>query len=448
MGVQLTHTELFEQSNVIIADAKTLAASPDANAESHAKVLLMIEDAKGLRTRSKALAELESMGVEQQPLVKQAAATQVVGKPGLKVSPFKTFGEYLTAIWNTTKYNQWDPRLKASTIKFPDDPSPAFDTQKQGWMGETKTMTEAVGADGGFTVFPEYRSNLFQLTEFTRYVRERALVIPMRARQVVFPALDQTGSTAGEANMYGGVVPTWTEEATTKTATQPELRQLALIAHKLALYSEASDELLSDSAIGLEALLYQLFGNAIKNEEEWTFINGSGAAQPLGINHVACGATFRQTRAVANQIAIADVFNMLEHFMGQQPIWLAHQSTMPQILNLSGPTGNASYVWIANGRDSMPITLMGYPIYFIENTVTLGSEGDLILADWSKYVIGDRESTTIESSKHFKFQSDLTAWRAVHRVAGRPWLSTVFTLRDGTTEVSPFVILDDGVTPT
>ena len=169
MGVQLTHTELFEQSNVIIADAKALAASPDANAESQAKVLLMIEDAKGLRTRSKALAELEAMVVEEQPAVEKAAVKQVIGTPGLKVSPFRSFGEYLTAIWNTTKFNQWDPRLKASTIKFPDDPSPAFDTQKQGWMGEAKVMTEAVGADGGFTVFPEYRSNLFQLSEFTRY---------------------------------------------------------------------------------------------------------------------------------------------------------------------------------------------------------------------------------------------------------------------------------------
>jgi len=139
---------------------------------------------------------------------------------------------------------------------------------------------------------------------------------------------------------------------------------------------------------------------------------------------------------------------MLSHFLGQQPIWLAHQSTMPQILQLNGPAGNASYVWIGNGRDAMPTTLMGYPIYFIENCATLGEEGDLILADWSKYVIGNRQPTTIDSSSHFKFRDDLTAWRCVSRVGGRPWLSDLLTLRDGTTEVSPFVILDDGVTPT
>ena len=91
------------------------------------------------------------------------------------------------------------------------------------------------------------------------------------------------------------------------------------------------------------------------------------------------------------------------------------------------------------------MTLMGYPIFFIENCPTLGTAGDLILADWSKYVIGDRQMVTIDSSKHFRFQNDITAWRAVARLDGRPWLSAPLTLRNGATQVSPFVILDDDV---
>jgi len=442
MGVQLTHSELFEQSNALIADARALMESPDANAETHETVLKMIEDAKSLRARSRSLAELEAMAAEALPETSEVNPSGAESTHG-----FKSFGEYLQKIWRVTKYNEWDPRLKNAQVRFEDDPTPAFETKDQGWL-ETKAMSEAVGADGGFSVFPEYRSNMFMLTEFSKYVRERALVLPMKARQVFIPVLDQTGSTAGISNLYGGVVPSWTEESAEKSETDPELRQMAIVAHKLALYTEASDELLADSALPLETLLYQLFGGAISNEEEWAFINGTGAGQPLGINNAGCAATHRQTRVAANQISITDVFNMLSHFIGKQPIWLAHQSTMPQILSLNGPTGNPSYVWIGNGRDQMPTTLMGYSIYFIENTVTLGSEGDLILADWSKYVIGDRQSTTIDSSKHFKFRNDLTAWRAVHRVGGRPWLSAELTLRDGTTQVSPFVILDDGVTPT
>lgn len=446
MSVQLSHSELWEQSDVLIAEARALSVSEDANAETHEKVLKMIEDAKGLRARSKSLAELEAMAVE--------AHTGVETKkdpPGQEaVSDFKSWGDYLYNIWKVSKFNEWHPSLKKARLKFEDDPSPAFDIRVQGWVEtqEQKTMTEAVGADGGFIVFPEYRTSMFMLSEFTRYVESRALVLPMKARQVIIPSLDQSGTTSGESHLYGGIVPAWTEEATEKDEEQPSLRQIAIVAHKLALYTEASDELLADSALQLEALLYKLFSGATANEKEWAYINGSGAGQPLGIAHAASGATYRQTRATATAIGITDVFNMLSHFLGQSPIWLAHQSTMPQILAMNGPSGNASYVWIGNGRDQMPTTLMGYPIFFIENCATLGSEGDLILADWSKYVIGNREPTTINSSSHFKFRDDLTAWRCVSRVGGRPWLSDLLTLRDGSTEVSPFVILDDGVTPT
>jgi len=75
----------------------------------------------------------------------------------------------------------------------------------------------------------------------------------------------------------------------------------------LALYTEASDELLADSALQLESLLYKLFSGATANEKEWTYINGSGAGQPLGIVHVACASTFRQTRVAAGAISIVDV---------------------------------------------------------------------------------------------------------------------------------------------
>ena len=440
MGVNVqTYDELVDESTAIITQAKTLLAGENVNAETHEKVARMIEDAKEKKARSVLVRELDGLVAAK---AKEVTPVSAVKTP----SGFKSFGEFLHKIWVTQKYGKWDPRLlaKGVYVALPDDPLPTFDMENKGWI-EQKDLVESVGTSGGFTVFPEHLSQLFMLSEFQRYVRERALVLPMRSRQVVIPTLDQTGSTAGVANIYGGVLPYWTEEAASKQESEPTFSQMQIIAHKLVTYTEASDELLADSAIGLEALLTRLFGGAIANEEEWTFINGTGAGQPLGIVAAACGVTIRHPREAANAIGINDIFNLLSHFMGTQPVWLAHQSSMPQILSMAGPAGNQSYVWISNARDAAPSTLMGYPIYFIENCATLGSEGDIILADWSKYVIGDRQATQIDSSKHFRFQNDLTAWRAVHRVGGRPWLSAPLTLRDGATEVSPFVILDDAV---
>ena len=35
-----------------------------------------------------------------------------------------------------------------------------------------------------------------------------------------------------------------------------------------------------------------------------------------------------------------------------------------------------------------------------------------------------------------------TTWRVVERVDGQPWLDNVITLQDGTSTVSPFIVLN------
>ncbi|MFO7858379.1 MAG: phage major capsid protein, partial [Ectothiorhodospiraceae bacterium] len=426
-----TYDELFEQSQALVTKAGEIVTQKEVSAEDLEKGERMFEEANKLRERSKMLLDLEAMKAEAMPEKPE---------PAKKNGSFKTFGEQLSSVHANNRKQKYDPRLVAV-----DDNVGGF-TGKTGWVPEQKQLVENVGADGGFLVFPEFRNELLMWDDLERFFRQRATVIPMSARTITIPTLDQTGAPAAGSRFYGGMVAYWTEEAASKEREQPEFRQVELIAHKLAVYTEASDELLADSAISLEALLTQLFRSTFLNEEEWAFVNGTGAGQPLGIvtaNATAgAGPTIVVTRQGAGAIVIDDIFNMVSQFQGRSPVWIAHQSTMPQILSLNGPAGNPSYVWIANGRDGMPSSLMGYPIFWVENAQPLGTMGDLILADLSKYLIGDRQLVTINSSMHYRFRYDLTSWRAVHRVDGRPWLSAPITYRDGATQVSPFVVLD------
>ena len=425
--------ELFEESQVLFKNAQTIATNKESTAEDLIKAKRMFEDGKEKRSHSAMLQELEGLAAEQMP---QAPAPS-------KSGDFKSLGEMLVSVHGATFKNRHDPRLKmARTDVGPQD-------GKGGWQMESKDLVENIGASGGFTVFPEHLNTLFQMQQLERIIRQRSTVLPMRSRVMQVPVLDQTGAPAAGSSYYGGAIAYWTEEGVLKTESQPAFRQMSLVAHKLVVYTEASDELLADSAVPLEALLQGLFRSVVMNEEEWAFINGNGAGQPLGVvtaNTVAgLGPTIVVTRAGASAISIVDIFNMLSQFQGSSPVWIAHQSTMPQLLGMNGPAGNSSYVWIGNGRDAMPTTLMGYPVFFVENAMPLGTSGDIILGDFSKYLIGDRQMVTIDASKHNKFEYDLTSWRAVHRVDGRPWLSAPITYRDGTTTVSPFVILDTNV---
>ena len=88
-----------------------------------------------------------------------------------------------------------------------------------------------------------------------------------------------------------------------------------------------------------------------------------------------------------------------------------------------------------------PSTLLGYPVRFTEKNPRIGTVGDVLLIDPLYYLIGDRQATTVESTQFDMWRYDQTSWRVVHRVDGQPWLSAPLTYQDGTTQVSPFVML-------
>jgi len=350
---------------------------------------------------------------------------------------FKTAGEFLRAVWAADNKGQRSPLLKS--WHDASEPATGSWTNQSGWM-ETKDLIESIGASGGFLVPTEQSANLMQWTDVgENIVRQRATIIPMRRRAITVPVLNQANTTAGQPHWWGGVLAYWTEEAGSKTESQPSFRQIQLVAHKLVCYTEASDELLEDSAISLEALLRACFSGTIAWEEQDAFINGTGAGQPLGV--IGAAATITIAPVVAGALSIVDVVNMLEAFQGTNPVWFMTRRFMSDLLQLNGPAANPSYVFIPNAREGAPATLFGYPVYYVEQCPGPGTAGSVILADWSKYLIGDRQSVTIDSTKAFRFQNDLTAWRAVHRVDGQPWLSAPLTWSDGTTQTSPFVIL-------
>jgi len=233
----------------------------------------------------------------------------------------------------------------------------------------------------------------------------------------------------------------WADEASEKTVTTATFRKVELVAQKLIMYTRSSDELLDDSAISLADFLAGPFGfaGAIAWQEDYAFFNGTGVGQPLGVINAAC--TIGVNRAAANAIGYADLVNMLEHFLPSgRGIWSVTQSGLSNLMQIVDPLGN--YVWQPNAREGVPQTLFGYPVIFHEKQPAVGSNGDVLLADWRYYLIGDRQATTVESTQYDYWRYDQTSWRAVHRVDGQPWLSTWLTYQDGATTVSPFVILN------
>ena len=430
--------ELIEKATVLYDEAKAIMTADEVSAEDAEKAGKMIEEANDLKGRIAQLQDIKMSAAELSAAMDENPAA-ALGAEGVADD-----GAVLGS-----EFKGWTPFLKAAHVAgqppyFTDPRLRAFKETGEVSKHEQKQMVENVGASGGFLVPTEYLAQLQAVLAESAIGRPRATIIRMRRRQIDIPVLDQTGTTSGRPHWFGGMRAYWAEEAHEKTLTEAEFRKVSLVAHKLIMYTRASDELIDDSAISLADFLAgpMGFSGCIAWNEDYAFLQGTGAGQPLGI--INAGATIVVARAAAGAIGFADVANMMENFLpGGRGVWMITQSAMSEIIQMNGPAGNPSYIWQPNARDGVPGYLLGMPVIWTEKLPLIGTQGDIVLADWRYYLIGDRQATTVESTRDEYFRYDQTSWRAVHRVDGQPWLSAPLRYQDGTTQVSPFVILGD-----
>jgi HK97 family phage major capsid protein len=114
-------------------------------------------------------------------------------------------------------------------------------------------------------------------------------------------------------------------------------------------------------------------------------------------------------------------------------VWLAHSSTVPQLLTLQVGTGASNTFYPALKESDGAFSMLGRPCLFTEKCSALGTVGDLIFVDLSQYLIGLRRDITIDRSQHVRFSSDEVMLRALVRLDGQPTWQTAFTPKTGST---------------
>lgn len=325
-------------------------------------------------------------------------------------------------------------------------------------------LAEGSGVTGGYIVPPQFISELLTIAAEDGFIEQRAKVVPMTSYTAQWPMLDiTTAQASGVSPYFGGVQATWQPEAQLINETEPTFKQSEWTAWNLQLFTVASNQLLMDNGVGLDALLTQLFGQAIVWYKEYAFLRGLGAGSSMPLGVLNAPAAIAQTRTVANRFTLADAAAMLSHLQirsWDDACWIMHQSVIPQLIQMASgavantassnyPAGN-QLVWTNQFQQGIdgPMAqklpqafLNGLPIFFTEKVPTLGTAGDVMLVDWSKYVIGNRMEMQIDVSNQYKFQNNQLCWRVITRCDGRPWLNSEITDAAGWT-VSPFVYLN------
>lgn len=303
-----------------------------------------------------------------------------------------------------------------------------------------------VPADGGFLIPETMRSEILQVALETSVVRPRAQVIPMDSLRVPIPMIDVTSQVS---SVFGGVVCYWTEEAASLVESQASFGRVVLDAKKLTGYAEVPNELLAD-APAFSAFFDTIFPRAIAWYEDIAFMTGTGVGEPLGfINCPASVQVAAESGQATSTILWENVVKMYARMLPTalgNAVWIASIDTFPELatMALSVGTGGGP-VWMGNytdpGKATPPVTILGRPVHFTEKTPVLGTSGDISFVDLSYYLIGDRQMMQTNSSEHYRFQSDKTAFRVIERLDGRPWIQSSITPHNGGPNLSPFVQL-------
>ena len=411
--VQAEHIETDKQTEDTMTEE---VKKTEAQSQDYSGLASMIVDGLNTTMADSMIKAMQAYADSQQPKAKGAFSV----KDALdELEGTKSFGDWLLAVSRGDS-----KRLKEV-------------------YNSTKDLVEGTGTAGGYLVPEEFLNELVRVDDpYAEVVYPRARKIPGQRRSLRVPVLDQTGTPAANYKIeyYGGVYAHWTEEAGAKTEVEPSFKQLELVAHKLAGYTQASDELLADSAQSLDSLLRSLFAGAVRFRRDYAYLRGTGIGQPLGILNSA--ALIAELRDVANQISANDLHSMMSRFLptsigNPSTMWVASPGTMEQLLALGDGT---NYIWQPDAQAGIPMYLYGIPLMFSEKLPWLGTQGDILLADFSYYYIYDRGGLAIDVSQHYAFVNDLTTWRFVYRTDGQPSLSDPLYI-DTTHTVSPFVVL-------
>ena len=337
---------------------------------------------------------------------------------------FKTFGEHVKAVRDACTGQGVDERLKA-----------------------VSGMSEGVDADGGFLVPPEFRAELMRNTYEAAQVLGRCRRLPMTSTSVGIPYIAESSRANGSRS--GGVRVYRTAEAADKTGSHPKFGKVDLKLNKMTALVYATDELLSDSVITMDTLINTLVSEEFAFVIDDEIIEGTGAGQCLGIlNAAAIINVAIEGGQLADTIVSENIVNMWARLYARgrgNAVWYINQDIEPQLQQMTLGAGATPLVCYMppGGLSGAPYaTLMGRPVIAIEQASTLGDRGDIILADMSQYLFGEKTSgMEVATSIHYRFINDETTFRFVMRNDGQPWWASALTPFKGTATTSPFVTL-------
>lgn len=321
--------------------------------------------------------------------------------------------------------------------------------------------SESVPSDGGFLITPDFANEILELAHDTglAYTRTRKLPLSEFTNAVKIPAVDEQSRKDGFR--WGGVQMFWENEAQQLIGSKPTVALLELVTKKLTGLYYATDEVLNDTRL-LGAIVLRAFGEEMGFKLDDGVIRGTGAGQLQGILNTPALITVAKENAQPAQTIVYEnikkMWTRLWNRSRRNAVWFINQDTEQALMSMFvanttvpafvppgygafGFAGAAPMVGNDDASGGISGYLFGKPVIALEQCATLGTAGDIILADMDQYLMIDKGPMQTATSMHVRFLTDEMTFRWIYRTDGQSWWKTSLSPAQGTTTQSPFIVL-------
>lgn len=332
-------------------------------------------------------------------------------------APWNSFGDFFVALVRAGKpEGAVDPRLYSRAVS-------------------------GASTDGGFLIPPGFTEQIMTRANQLGDAWSRVTKIPVQGNTMSVNGVDETSRANG--SRWGGLSISRVEEGGTTGGSKPKFYKVVLKLKKMMGLYYVTEEQQEDGSAAAEIAL-QGFAEELVFATENEVFNGTGGAQMLGI--VPSGAVVevgKETGQAAGTVVAGNITRMLAALDSRSrktACWF-YDPTVEQQLPLMTIGSQPVYMQPGGLKRTLEFgTLAGLPCFPVEYLQTLGTAGDLMLADMSQYVAIEKGPKTAQSI-HARFIYDEQVIKFTTRNDGAPAWKAPITPKNGGPARSPFVTL-------
>lgn len=232
---------------------------------------------------------------------------------------------------------------------------------------DAKAMSVGSDPDGGYFVTPFMSPRILSIIFESSPVRQLATVETISTDAVEYPIDD------GEVG--GGWVG---EQETRSETTTGQVGVQRIPVHELYAMPKATQKLLEDASVNIEAWLANKIGQRFGRMEATGFVTGDGVKKPRGFTTYANGTTRGTIEQIASGHATALTFDGLINLMtalkeeyAAGAAFMMRRASIGDVLLLKD--GNGQYIWRTDNQSGKPSILLGSPVYQAADMAAVGA---------------------------------------------------------------------------